>query len=693
MKYSKINSIFLIFFFISGVLFSQVPQTISYQGVLTDAAGTNVADGDYSIVFTLYDALTGGTNLWTETQTVTVSGGLFNVILGSVNPVNLEFDKQYWLGISIEGGDELSPRTELTSSAYSLNTKNIPDNIVTAEKVADGNLVRSVNSLKDNVTLAAGSNVNISESGNTITISASGGGSEGISSLDGVSNDGGNIDLVAGSNVTITPDDANNKITISASGGGSGGSITSVNAGDGLTGGGSSGDVSLNVAAGDGISVSADAVSLNTTYTDARYVNEGQANSVTGSMIQNNTISAAKVSPNIVSSLDGVSNDGGNIDLVAGSNVTITPDDANNKITIAATGGSSGDNLGNHTATQNIKLNGHWLSGDGGNEGVYVKSDGKVGIGSNNPLVVFDVNGTTRATTIRAGNPVSSYGRGDIAAVNNIIADDNITAGNDITAKGIIKTGTPSSSYTTGDIVADHDLKADLSVYSGSFIRAGTSLEAGTYVNSDGNIVSSNGAILTGIPSTPYGNGDIVATDDLKCDDDIEAGGDIISNGVIKAGTPPFSTVAGDISAEHRIYVGDAAIVSGHTSINGGNSYHLSTYALYVYGSAYTTGSWNSSDIKFKKNIKDIGNTTEKLKKLRGVSFDWKVDEYKERGFSDKKQFGFIAQEVEKVFPNLVKTDENGEKAVNYIEVIPLLLEAYKYQQKEIEELRSLINH
>ncbi len=480
MKLSRIRSIILALFFISGVLFPQVPQTISYQGVLTDTDGAIVHDGNYPIVFTLYDALTGGTNLWTETQTVSVSGGLFNVILGSVNPINLEFDKQYWLGISIEGGDELTPRTELTSSAYSLNTRNIPDNIVTAEKVADGNLVRSINSLKDNVTLAAGSNVNISESGNTITISATGGG---------------------------------------------------------------------------------------------------------------------------ISSLDGVSNDGGNIDLVAGSNITITPDDANNKITIAATGGSSGDNLGNHTATQNIRLNGHWLSGDGGNEGIYVHGSGKVGIGSNNPLVEFDVHGTTRATTIRAGNPVSSYGAGDIAAVNNIIADDNITAGDDITANGVIKTGTPSSSYTTGDIVAAHDLKADLSIYSGSFIRAGTSLEAGTFINSSGNIVSSNGAILTGTPTTSYGNGDIVATDDLKCDDDIYAGDDIISNGVIKAGTPPYNDekIPGDITAEHRIYVGDAAIISGRASINGGDFYNVGTYALYVYGDAYATGSWNSSDIKFKK--------------------------------------------------------------------------------------------
>jgi hypothetical protein len=48
-------------------------------------------------------------------------------------------------------------------------------------------------------------------------------------------------------------------------------------------------------------------------------------------------------------------------------------------------GGAGADNLGNHTATVNIQMNGHWLSNDGGNEGVYVDASGNVGIGTSNP--------------------------------------------------------------------------------------------------------------------------------------------------------------------------------------------------------------------------------------------------------------------------------------------------------------------
>ena len=117
----------LLFTLFSLVLFphftsGQIPQTISYQGVLTNVNGTPVVDGSYSLTFKLYDVPINGDSLWQETQNVQVTSGLFNVILGSVTPLNLPFDKQYWMGIAIGSGSELTPRIALTASPYSLNS-------------------------------------------------------------------------------------------------------------------------------------------------------------------------------------------------------------------------------------------------------------------------------------------------------------------------------------------------------------------------------------------------------------------------------------------------------------------------------------------------------------------------------------------------------------------------------------------
>ena len=104
-------------------VFAQIPQTMSYQGLLTDTAGNPVADGPVNLTFKLYDAATDGTLLWEETQQVDVAKGLFNVILGTSNPLNLPFDKAYWLGSTIGTDAELQPRIALTSSPYSLNSR------------------------------------------------------------------------------------------------------------------------------------------------------------------------------------------------------------------------------------------------------------------------------------------------------------------------------------------------------------------------------------------------------------------------------------------------------------------------------------------------------------------------------------------------------------------------------------------
>ena len=79
------------------------------------------------------------------------------------------------------------------------------------------------------------------------------------------------------------------------------------------------------------------------------------------------------------------------------------------------------------------------------------------------------------------------------------------------------------------------------------------------------------------------------------------------------------------------------------------------------------------------------------LQKLRGVSFDWKIDQYPELRFSNRNQMGFIAQEVEEIFPELVKEDHEGYKAIDYGKFTPIIVEAMKEQQQEIEDLQQEI--
>jgi hypothetical protein len=94
---------------------------ISYQGRLLQ--GGSVFNGSISLTFSLYSQASGGSAWWTETLTVTVAQGLFNVMLGTVTPINPVFlDYQAWLGIQPAGAaSELSPRQLLGASPYAMS--------------------------------------------------------------------------------------------------------------------------------------------------------------------------------------------------------------------------------------------------------------------------------------------------------------------------------------------------------------------------------------------------------------------------------------------------------------------------------------------------------------------------------------------------------------------------------------------
>ena len=89
----------------------------------------------------------------------------------------------------------------------------------------------------------------------------------------------------------------------------------------------------------------------------------------------------------------------------------------------------------------------------------------------------------------------------------------------------------------------------------------------------------------------------------------------------------------------------------------------------------------NPSDITLKDNIEKIN--IDDFNKLNPVSFTFKDDE------QNKKHYGFIAQELETVYPELVTNTELGFKFVNYIEMIPILLSQMKNMQMEIDKLKE----
>ena len=105
------------------------------------------------------------------------------------------------------------------------------------------------------------------------------------------------------------------------------------------------------------------------------------------------------------------------------------------------------------------------------------------------------------------------------------------------------------------------------------------------------------------------------------------------------------------------------------------------------YGRVESGYSWlTSSDIRYKTNITTLGNALENVKKMRGVSYDLKVD--KDIIPSKGKHIGFIAQELEEIYDELVVDDDKGYKSVSYDKVTAVLVEAVKEQQKMIEEIK-----
>ncbi|WP_424103133.1 DUF6519 domain-containing protein [Moorena producens] len=130
----------------------------------------------------------------------------------------------------------------------------------------------------------------------------------------------------------------------------------------------------------------------------------------------------------------------------------------------------------------------------------------------------------------------------------------------------------------------------------------------------------------------------------------------------------------------------DGAVGIGKVPGEGGES-TVTDLKLDVNGQIQANNVALTSDATLKENVKPLKNGLKKILGLRGVSYQWKD----EQNASQETQIGLVAQEVEKVFPELVSTDSQGMKSMSYSKLIAPLIEAIKEQNKKILELAKQV--
>jgi hypothetical protein len=166
------------------------------------------------------------------------------------------------------------------------------------------------------------------------------------------------------------------------------------------------------------------------------------------------------------------------------------------------------------------------------------------------------------------------------------------------------------------------------------------------------------------------------------------------SGGTATTGTTTGVSFGGGGACELYFGVEQQSSTLGHAIWQGYNGTAYLTLMrlshdgnLTVKGDVIAYGS--PSDKRLKENIKPIESALDKVSKLQGVTFDWKKSDSE---LYIKEDIGFIAQDVQKVIPELVRENDDGMLSMRHQGIVPILLEAIKEQQEQIKDLRNQIN-
>ena len=617
---------------VSAFAQSVVPQTMNFQGRLAKPDGTPVPDANVTLTFTLYDALTGGNALWSQTLTAATHNGTFTVLLGNgangtqTGPLNAAlFGGTRWLQIKVNSDAPLTPRQAFASTVYAFRSSTaelaltVASGSITLDSIASG--VLNFANLSGQVTgsqIAPGTITNdrFANGGTALTAAQ-----QAVLAK---------FSLGTSYNTVSTTPTGTTPYAVTVSGNYAYVANRNSNTFYVFDVSNPAGPVLVNAP---GTATGSAPVSITVSGKYA-FVTNFTSNTFDIFDVSN------PASPTRVNGPNGTATLGGPAYCVASGGYAYIADYAGNGLQIFNISNPAAPTLINAPFGTSTGQQPQFLAIAG--DYVYVTNSGS------NTLQIFDVSNPVipipRSTTATGSTPLQVVVAGNFAYItcygSNTLQIFNIS---NPVAPVLVNGPNGTATGTSPSFLAVSGNSAYVTNQASNTLQIFD-------VSNPANPVLTN-TLATG--TNPYG----VAV----------SGGYIYvvnhgNNTLQIFGPTPAVNLAGSLN------------VSGDVNANG---------------TVRANGVVLSSDARYKTHIATLPNALDDVLNLRGVSYDWDRDKWPDKRFGDSKQIGFIAQELERIFPELVTTDAQGYKSVNYIGVVPVLVEAVKAQQKQIDDMKA----
>ena len=649
------SAIFFVTFL--SISFSTVGGTIALQGILRDPNGTTVTDGSYSLTIKLYEDVTGGTPVFTEViGSAAVQNGVFSIEIGATSASSSDLDQvpfntTYYVGVTVESGTEMTPRTKLTVSPYSMamygssniipNTGNVglgtlsPQAVVHIKDV-ENNSGEDLLLIEDN---SGGDQIRVEDDG-TLTLPTIGSkvgiGTATPSAMLDISSAGSSDDFV------VIKDGSNNQKFVVESDG----TLTLPTVGSKVGIGTATPSAMLDISSAGS---SDDFVVIKDGSNNQKFVVESD-----GSLII----------PDGGSVGVGTSAPAAALDIKASSNqdvLSIKTSDGTEVLDVDASG--------------DMTLNDDLVLGSGGTitfaDGSALVSPysslASLGISTNNDAIInadTDGNGSGDITMKIDETTMISVSNSGATTINTNLDVSGSSTLRNVSSSGLTVTGTTllSALNTSGNV----DVTGNITV-SG---------------NVDGRDISADGTKLDGIAA---------GATNVTNNSQIANGRGYITSTV--GSTPSFNTVTYNNPINGFFRVGVAYHINGNN--DGGTNSQLQWWYDDPEGSGYNhvgsllggnggQGWYNASDRNLKQNIQDYPSSLEKVLDLRPVTYNWKTHP------DEDPLAGFIAQNVRDLFPqfthDIAWRDGGTRLGVNYSLLVVPAIKAIQEQQDIIDQ-------